>query len=142
MAEDGEDEIDPAIAEAMGFSGFGMQPGKKRKLNADMAFVDSSKVASEKQSSGKDAATVYSSNRDNAVPGGHHIDARGDGLNDQQGKPDAATAVVDTALPSNIDGNDEQSLRALANGVRNKNGDMVYFLPNFLEDPWRNLEPR
>lgn len=31
------------------------------------------------------------------------------------------------------------SLQALRRGVRNERGDMAYFLPSFLEDPWRDL---
>ncbi|KAK4548762.1 hypothetical protein LTR36_008535 [Oleoguttula mirabilis] len=43
MAEDDGLDIDPAIAEAMGFSGFGMQPSsKKRKFDANDTFVDPS----------------------------------------------------------------------------------------------------
>ena len=31
------------------------------------------------------------------------------------------------------------SLQALRRGVRNERGDMAYFLPSFLEDPWKEL---
>lgn len=37
--EDGM-EIDPAIAAAMGFSGFGTKPGDKRKHNSNEGYVD------------------------------------------------------------------------------------------------------
>ena len=30
----------------------------------------------------------------------------------------------------------------LKNGVRNESGDMVYFKPSFLEDPWKDLKPK
>lgn len=150
MADIGENEIDPAIAEAMGFSGFGMQQGKKRKLNSDMAFVESSTTSSEKQVKGKSMTNVDSRNsKKNTAAGDHAVvedtlhSASADRLpNDQQDSPGAGTAVIDTATPSDLNGDDEQTLRALAYGVRNKNGDMVYFQQSFLEDPWRNLEPR
>ena len=31
------------------------------------------------------------------------------------------------------------SLQALRRGIRNERGDMAYFLPSFLEDPWKEL---
>jgi hypothetical protein len=31
-------------------------------------------------------------------------------------------------------------LNALRNGVRNENGDTIYFLPSFVEDPWAKLK--
>lgn len=31
------------------------------------------------------------------------------------------------------------NLQALRRGVRNERGDMAYFLPSFLEDPWEKL---
>ncbi|KAF1816136.1 hypothetical protein P152DRAFT_470180 [Eremomyces bilateralis CBS 781.70] len=31
-------------------------------------------------------------------------------------------------------------LQALRSGVRNPDGDMVYFLPSFIEDPWARLK--
>lgn len=33
----------------------------------------------------------------------------------------------------------EQNLGAYRNGVRNERGDMVYFMPSFIEDPWEHL---
>ena len=33
----------------------------------------------------------------------------------------------------------QQELMALRKGVRNARGDMVVFLPGFVEDPWRGL---
>jgi len=34
------------------------------------------------------------------------------------------------------------NLQALRRGIRNERGDMAYFLPSFLEDPWANLTPK
>jgi hypothetical protein len=31
------------------------------------------------------------------------------------------------------------SSQALRRGIRNERGDMAYFLPSFLEDPWAKL---
>jgi hypothetical protein len=35
----------------------------------------------------------------------------------------------------------KDELQALRFGVRNEHGDTVYFLPNFVEDPWANIKP-
>jgi len=32
-------------------------------------------------------------------------------------------------------------LRRLAAGVKNENGDTVFFRPSFIEDPWAGLKP-
>lgn len=34
------------------------------------------------------------------------------------------------------------SLQALRRGVVNARGDMAYFLPSFVEDPWEKLETK
>lgn len=34
---------------------------------------------------------------------------------------------------------DQQELSALRRGVKNARGDMAYFLPSFIEDPWSSL---
>ncbi|MCJ1310671.1 hypothetical protein MMC25_004337 [Agyrium rufum] len=47
--------------------------------------------------------------------------------------------------PSNANTGDEEErwdLRALARGIPNENGDMVYFKPSFIEDPWEELMER
>lgn len=46
-----------------------------------------------------------------------------------------ATATDETAA-SRINGTTQQAYR---HGVKNEQGDIVYFLPGFLEDPWKEL---
>lgn len=134
IMDDSDDfEIDPAMAEAMGFTKFG---GQKRKYRDD-AIVDSPSNANftPKKATGSaipdhskpvSAVTVTPSRGEKAAV---HID----GAN--------SAGAANTATASGVDGEDEQSLHALRQGVRNANGDMVYFLPSFLEDPWRRLKP-
>ncbi|KAK7513022.1 hypothetical protein IWZ03DRAFT_44029 [Phyllosticta citriasiana] len=60
--------------------------------------------------------------------------------------PDSAGANVPVAsLPETSDtqpGSNfvEPDLQALRNGIRDENGDIAYFLPSFIEDPWMRLE--
>jgi len=135
MADLDDMEIDPAIAEAMGFAGFG---GKKRKQTAaDEAFVDPtlSKHAKGSEAPGRGANTTALGNRPSSS---FPTSAQ------ESGKPDATTAPDPGGRPSNENlpassQDDAAKLQALRQGVRNERGDMVYFLPSFLEDPWKNL---
>ncbi|KAK8215481.1 hypothetical protein BKA81DRAFT_405796 [Phyllosticta paracitricarpa] len=60
--------------------------------------------------------------------------------------PDSAGANVPVAsLPETSDTQSgsnfvEPDLQALRNGIRDENGDIAYFLPSFIEDPWMRLE--
>lgn len=132
MADFDNLEIDPAIVEAMGFSGFGTQPGKKRKFNADDGFIDPDMA---KSSSAKGA---------NSVPLGTRISdatisptpVKVANIASQPGTPAPKTASVNHIKPHEV------SLEALRHGVPNEQGDVVYFLPSFLEDPWANFRSR
>lgn len=103
-------DIDPAIAEAMGFSGFGMQTNstnRKRKHGATddgLSFVDSH--------------------------------AKGTGANATV----SGAAPAQQSVAAAVGGDGKPTLEALRRGVRNAAGDMVYFLPSFIEDPWNGLE--
>lgn len=153
MAENDDLEIDPAIAEAMGFSSFGMQPGKRRKLNANTAFLDPKATSSgghgeskETNAMDSDNSVMRSSTGSYALPQGMSPSAAGEESAQQKhgegGAAGSTAATKSTASATNIDGDDERSLQALAYGVRNENGDMVYFLPSFIEDPWQDLKPQ
>jgi len=142
MADDEDVELDPAIAEAMGFSGFGAQPGKKRKLNSTVAITGGNSQPLGKQGNRKthtgppgDAITslnpkIRSVSADVAQVGSADSTMQDSG---SMGQP---------AMAANTNDNDKDSLRALASGVRNESGDMVYFLPSFIEDPWARLKSR
>ena len=114
-------QIDPAIAEAMGFSGFGMQGNKKRKHGDEDTYTFTS-------TSAQDSASTQATSGPNAGTAGTQQAATTGEAKDQ------AAQQVENA----DDG--KPTLEALRRGVRNAQGDMVYFLPSFIEDPWKDLK--
>ena len=139
MTADMDDmEIDPAIAAAMGFSGFG---GKKRKQGGmDEAFVDPGTSKHSKAVPGKGANNVPLGDRratedTSSVRNSDDIIAHAEAPEPSDGMQRQANgSSVGTSI-------DPTSLQALRQGVKNERGDMVYFLPSFIEDPWKNLQP-
>ncbi|RMY83856.1 hypothetical protein D0864_07715 [Hortaea werneckii] len=135
MADQDDFEIDPAIAEAMGFSGFGTQPGgKKRKFDGGDAFVD---PTIKKQTEAPNSADLAGSARGaNNTPLG------------QKSAPSGAENAVSTSEAHAIQGavggdaSGRPDLQTLRHGIKNDRGDMAYFLPSFIEDPWKGLEPK
>jgi hypothetical protein len=140
-------EIDPEIAAMMGFGSFG--GNKKRKFGADDAFTDAQ--------SGQQQESQQVASKANAIP---VAEARSRPVVPVQAPPPGElplltfhlhyfyewilTVPVDATRDNprdNItlpDGN-TMSLQALRRGIRNERGDMAYFLPSFLEDPWEKL---
>lgn len=121
-------QIDPAIAAAMGFSGFGMQTGKKRKHGGEdaYAYVDTQpQQASTEMIAGQ------------GPPGGNQSTGAG-----QQQPRQAPGESEATATQTAVDADGKPTLHALRHGVRNAHGDMGYFLPSFIEDPWKDLQPK
>ncbi|KAM0699460.1 hypothetical protein Q7P36_000462 [Cladosporium allicinum] len=116
-------EIDPEIAAAMGFGSFGGAP-KKRKFGADDAFTSASQEPQQVAS------------KANAVPVAEvRSQRRPVETNETVPAPAPAPAHDNITL---ADGS-VMSLQALRRGIRNERGDMAYFLPSFLEDPWKEL---
>lgn len=125
-------DIDPAIAEAMGFSGFGKAPNKKRKHDNDM-FID------------PDITTPQGTSANNAPLGERKSKKTTEGIVDP-----SQTAEVpfrpepqpqrSGPRPHEVDSNGAPTLQALRNGVRNERGDLAIFLPSFIEDPWAGLK--
>ncbi|KAK1059935.1 hypothetical protein LTR74_012252 [Friedmanniomyces endolithicus] len=141
MADDEEFEVDPAIAEAMGFSGFGVQPGKKRKYDANDTFVDPELA---KDSNG--AFTKPAGKGANSLPLGlRKKESAASGLPMKPAMNEASGAAtiheMHAGPPDRSLGSGQTDLQALHAGVKNKRGDMVYFKPSFLEDPWKDLKP-
>lgn len=136
--DSGDDfEVDPAIAAAMGFTGFGTQPNKKRKFQTDDGYVD----PSIKPSDGDQMTGA------NNVPLRDNRDAKVDSSRDTAstititgGKDNIADKAGSSKSIDNANG--RTSLEALRHGVPNQRGDMAYFLPSFLEDPWEGLQPK
>jgi len=138
-------EIDPVIAEAMGFTGFG---AKKRKHGAtgDESFVDPAlnKQAKAIGPQGKGSNSIPLGNRGPSNPvasrrsGGEADESQGatGTLGDGDGDADLRESSIGQ-LPN--EQSEASSLQALRHGVKNERDDMVYFLPSFLEDPWKDL---
>ena len=147
MSDDESFDIDPAIAEAMGFSGFGMQPGKKRKFDTNDGFVDPS---AKKQATppngtgiGKGANNMplgirtarEPTSMDNATtPSTLHGDTRS-----TRAAPESKPVPGPLSEPE-LTG--QARMEALRKGLKNEKGDMVYFLPSFIADPWEGLQPQ
>jgi hypothetical protein len=146
-------EIDPAIAEAMGFTSFGSKR-RKHAARADDAFVDDSGIQ------------IPASTGANDIPlGARPIPSATTEKVKEQGSTEGAAAstvgVVDrsTEQPREVEARVEevqevqevqvdnwtpgfptpQELSTLRRGVRNARGDMVVFMPSFIEDPWKGL---
>lgn len=145
-------EIDPAIAAAMGFTNFGAQPSnKKRKFdNANNdAVVDPSILdAHQAQQHSNGANSLPLGNRKPKSAASAANDGSGGGAIPAGPTAEGASA---SAMPSELSkagpgaesgvelASGEPNFQALRKGVRNADGDMVYFLPSFLDDPWKEL---
>lgn len=121
-----EVDIDPAIAEAMGFSGFGAQHNKKRKFNGNDTFIDTPTV--------EESVSSHAS-KSNAVPLGFRGKAPDESVLQRKPKPGGTNQVMQADVS-------RDDLQAYRQGVMNENGHMVYFMPSFIEDPWKDLPPR
>ena len=152
MEENEDMEIDPAVAAAMGFSGFGTQLGKKRKFSPNDGFVGTA-TSTDQTAKGTGANETLLGDRSVRSAAGPTLTSEklGSTTNDQygaaQGEQPADHEEVKGSITTANDvarttGNEGPTLEALRNGVRNERGDMVYFLPSFLEDPWQGLKPR
>ncbi|KAI7467140.1 hypothetical protein KC351_g14164 [Hortaea werneckii] len=135
MADQDDFEIDPAIAEAMGFSGFGTQPGgKKRKFDGGDAFVD---PTIKKQTEAPTSSVPTGSGKGaNNTPLGQRPALSGVG--------NVASTSESHAIQGAVGGetSGRPDLQALRHGIKNDRGDMAYFLTSFIEDPWKGLEPK
>ncbi|KAH0261130.1 hypothetical protein KCU91_g14207, partial [Aureobasidium melanogenum] len=135
-------EIDPAIAEAMGFTSFGSKR-RKHAARADDAFIDDSSEHIPASTGANDillgTRAVPSETKEKVQEQGSAEDnvaltKRGEGMQEEQAKVGEAQADNWTpGFPS------PQELAALRRGIKNARGDMVVFLPSFIEDPWKGL---
>lgn len=132
MAENDDFDIDPAIAASMGFSSFGHQ-GKKRKHDSNDAFVDPAASLSLKQlqqNPSKPSERSISKATASEQP-----------AEDVTGQERAASTAPRAGEPASgyiapSGYVSKYTLEELRRGVKNENGDMVYFQPCFIEAPW------
>jgi len=146
---DDEFAVDPTLAASLGFSSFGTQPSaKKRKYgHNDNAFVDPSSLSSQNKPK---AAQQDAGKGANALPLGRRKDTANaaNAIVEPLKAVDPSPVIVEATgvatssvtqgalgLPSR-----EVGIEAYRHGVKQSNGDMAYFLPSFLEDPWARLD--
>jgi hypothetical protein len=144
-------EIDPAIAEAMGFTSFGSKR-RKHTARADDAFVDDSGTQIPASTGANEiplgarpmpAATTEKMQEQGRIDENHTSTAGVVEARTEQ--PRAAEARVEEVQEAQTDNwtpgfPSPQELSALRRGVKNARGDMVVFMPSFLEDPWKGLQ--
>ena len=135
--DDADDfEVDPAIAEAMGFSGFGM--GKKRKFNPNDGFVDPDANASKTPVDRANTSHMPARKQNPEKSSNAKTQLPERVTTVESSESSAREAGAGTAIAQQ----EEPTLEQLRHGVRDENGDIAYFLPSFLEDPWKDLKPQ
>ncbi|KAI9692772.1 MAG: hypothetical protein M1820_009371 [Bogoriella megaspora] len=142
MTENDDFAIDPDVAISMGFSSFGTQPSqKRRKYNASSDAViaaDEAKVHKESLSGTNVVALGVRSKPvvpDLGVGLGQHNDLSNKGPSPFSGSR-SSVAGNGNYVEKKIDEMTPAELNALRKGVRNGKGDIAYFKPSFIEDPW------
>ncbi|KAL9095427.1 MAG: hypothetical protein Q9165_002298 [Trypethelium subeluteriae] len=153
-------DVDPALAASMGFSSFGLQPvSKKRKYNPALdAVIDPSasvnaksaaanagkqlesrpKGSTEQKFGSGDGGTSTARHSGAALghaDGKHSDGATISGSSGSSGSGKGAAGYIEKTLEQMT----PKDLEALKTGIRNEKGDMVYFLPSFVEDPWAEV---
>jgi hypothetical protein len=140
-------EIDPAIAEAMGFTSFGSKR-RKHTARADDAFVDDSSTQIPASTGANDiplgARPVKSITTETVQEQGNtesEATSTARVEETQKEQPQAMDTRVEEVQTDNWTPGfpPPQELSALRRGVKNARGDMVVFMPSFIEDPWKGL---
>ncbi|CAK1367116.1 hypothetical protein CB0940_10440 [Cercospora beticola] len=142
--DDQEDfTIDPAIAAAMGFAGFGTQNKQKRKFNSDGdadGFVDPGVHA---RKTGANNVPVRARSEQKVATGNDQSTFAAMGQEVKTGIESAAASSSSNGFDAgglyDPKTQESPSLEALRRGVKNVRGDFVYFSKGFLEDPWSGL---
>ncbi|GAB7360782.1 hypothetical protein MBLNU230_g0769t1 [Neophaeotheca triangularis] len=153
MDQDDDFAVDPAIAEAMGFTSFGAQSGTKRKYNKDDGYVDP-EAKKRLQAQGKGANATPLGVREKHASAGDVAPAEvesagsfGAGAASLPPRPEVQAEEVAAptegrafATQGGVGETGDPCLQAFRKGVGNERGDMVYFQPSFIEDPWKGLK--
>jgi len=142
-----DDEEDIDIAAAMGFGSFGGTKKRKYDHTTSPQAADGASGANTTQLGARtrksestqnevqgDSEAQKSEHCVAAEPSAHSTDVFS-APRDRSRDDAAALETVSFGGPPITRG----ELNALKFGVRNPNGDMAYFLPNFVEDPWARL---
>ncbi|CAN9210015.1 unnamed protein product [Alternaria alternata] len=142
---DMDDEENDEIAAAMGFASFGGT--KKRKFDHSPKAKPDANDASGANSTALGVRTKKVASAEDVKNAGlASFLARGQNLPEHP--PPTATTQAPAASADQSAGEmvsfggpsvSRAELNMLRNGVRTENGDTVYFLPSFVEDPWARL---
>ncbi|GIZ48653.1 hypothetical protein CKM354_001170500 [Cercospora kikuchii] len=143
MDDQEEFAVDPAIAAAMGFAGFGTQNKQKRKFNSEGdadGFVDPGVHA---RKTGANNVPVRARSEQKVAKGNDQSTFAAVGEDVKTGIEGAAAAFSSNEFDAgglyDPQTQESPSSEALRRGVKNVRGDFVYFSKGFLEDPWSGL---
>lgn len=150
IMDDSDFTVDPALAEAMGFTSFGAQSGSKRKFAKDDGYVDPEAKKRSQPPQGKGANAMPLGVREKQQSGVEGVVDADLGVEGFLGAGAASLPPRPVGLGEEGEGagfamsgsghwDGEPDLQAWRKGVRNQRGDMVYFEPSFIEDPWKGL---
>lgn len=152
-------EIDPDMAAQMGFANFGTQPNtKKRKYIHNDAFVDRSITTVPERKTGANN-TELGVRGSKAAPPADHVCSLSPSSCSRSTTDNRQARIYEPAGPAQqqpVDGPsflaeiekktiadlNSSDLDRLAKGVRTPNGDMAYFKPSFIGNPWEHLKTK
>lgn len=133
--------MDPEMATAMGFTSFGTSSKKRKYLHND-AIVD---VAIPDQGKGANSVPVGLRHASKATEGvqaeaqNRELPLGAPAPRASQPKQRAEDASAHHIAGGVFSDQVRPELGAYVKGVSQANGDIAYFLPSFLEDPWAKL---
>jgi hypothetical protein len=151
MDPENDDEMNTRLGEIMGFTNFGMNKPdfKKRKTSHDnnpVTATSSNAIPLGNQNSLYAQPLTHNPNpahTSNQVP---HVATSGVaaaavGASSASPSTEQPKNAFPTGVPMEIfDKLTWKELEAYRKGVKKDNGDLAWFLPSFIEDPWAKLE--
>lgn len=147
-ADDADPALNAELLATMGFASFGsMRPKRKRGSDdtrpakhgggqgANALPLGQRKEARESARGGAEAGRREGVGEGEVTSRGDEAAAVATEQHSAQGYRGADAEMVEVGVTRIARG----ELRALAQGVTTANGDVAYFLPSFIEDPWARL---
>jgi hypothetical protein len=137
--DDFEDpDMEARMGELMGFATFGTKPeAKRQKIKPDGSKAATSSNMTPLGQPGQHARPL-THNKSHHVPQSDDVRGAADAVSPTT---EQAKNAFPTGVPMEIfDRLTWKELEAYRRGVRQENGDLAYFLPSFIEDPWAKLE--
>ncbi|KAI5253733.1 hypothetical protein E4T42_02691 [Aureobasidium subglaciale] len=138
-------EMDPAMAEAMGFTSFGSKR-RKHTARADEAFVDDSGNQIPASTGANDIPLGTRPAASDVMERAQEQEISKEIPMTEVARPEHRRAMETLEAIEEVQADDwtpgfpsSQELAALRRGIKNARGDMVVFMPSFIEDPWKGL---